>query len=134
SGRRSPREGKGNRRFPKEEGGSWGKHGFPRAQHGFPPARLPCCGVMVRRFLIALVAAAALAGPAAAAPPSLLMPDVTFHREFQFTVHGAAVVNVIEAPRPTGLYSLRPVLGRGPVQGEERLPAMEKRPAPSAPV
>ena len=89
----------------------------------------------VKRFLlIALALAAVGSGPAAAQPAQLLMPGVTYERHVQFTLHGPVVVHVIEAPRPTGLYSLEPVLARGSVRGKEKLTAMERRLSPQATV
>jgi Phosphodiester glycosidase len=55
------------------------------------------------------------------------MPGVSYERQVVFTLHGPVVVNVIEGPRPGGLYSLEPVLAKGSVQGRERLTAIEKR-------
>ena len=89
----------------------------------------------VKRFLlIALALAAVASGPAAAQPAQLLMPGVTYERHVQFTLHGPVVVHVIEASRPTGLYSLEPVLARGSVRGKEKLTAMERRLSPQATV
>src|SRR5215210_4856292 len=91
---------------------------------------------MLRTFSIACLCAAALAGAPAAEPArtTLLMPGVTFDREVEFTLHGPVVVNVIEGPKPTGLYSLQPVLARGSVQGRDRLTAIERRLSPGATV
>jgi hypothetical protein len=90
---------------------------------------------LVKRFpLIACLLAAACAAPASAQPDQLLMPGVTYARHVEFTLHGPVVVHVIQAPRPTGLYSLEPVMARGTVRGKERLTAMERRLAPHATV
>lgn len=62
------------------------------------------------------------------------MPGVTYERHVQFTLHGPVVVHVIEAPRPTGLYSLEPVMAKGTVQGKEKLTAIERKLAPQATV
>jgi hypothetical protein len=87
-----------------------------------------------RSLLIALVLAAAFAVPASAQPTRLLMPSVTYERQVEFTLHGPVAVNVIQAPRPNGLYSLEPVLARSSVQGKEKLTAIERRLAPQATV
>ena len=87
---------------------------------------------MVRTLLTACLCAAALAAPAAAQDVRTLMPGVTYERDVEYTLHGPVVVNVVEGPRPTGLYALRPVLGRSTVLGKELVTAMEKRLAPSA--
>jgi hypothetical protein len=60
------------------------------------------------------------------------MPGVTYDRHVQFTLHGPVVVHVIEAPRPTGLYSLEPVMAKGTVQGKEKLTTIERKLAPQA--
>jgi hypothetical protein len=85
-----------------------------------------------RSFLIALVVAGVVAGPASAQPTRLLMPGVTYERHVEFTLHGPVVVHVVEAPRPTGLYSLEPVMAKGVVQGREKLTALERKLAPHA--
>jgi len=82
---------------------------------------------MARPLLIACLAAALLASPAAAQQGTLLMPGVSYERKVEFTLHGPVVVNVIEAPRPTGLYALQPVLAKGSVQGREKVTAIERR-------
>ena len=55
------------------------------------------------------------------------MPGVTYSRQLEFTAHGPVVVNVLTAPRPTGLYALKPILSNNAVLGRERLTSMEKR-------
>src|SRR5919197_5058617 len=89
---------------------------------------------MLRRLLIAVAAAAALASPAAAQAPLVLMPGVSYERDVDFTLHGPVVVHVIEGPRPGGLYSLQPVLARSSLQGRDRLTAIERRLSGSATV
>jgi hypothetical protein len=54
------------------------------------------------------------------------MPGVTYSRQIQFTAHGPVVIHVIVAPRPTGLYSLEPILSNGTVTDRARVTAMEK--------
>jgi hypothetical protein len=82
---------------------------------------------MVRRAVIAGLAAAALAAPAGAAPirGQALMPGVVYSRQVQFTTHGPVVLNVVATPKPTGLYGLHAALSNGAVQGRERLTDME---------
>ena len=75
-----------------------------------------------------------MAGVAVIAAPSawgktstqVLMPGVTYQRQVQFTAHGPVVIHVVTAPRPTGLYSLEPILSNGDVTGRARVTAMEK--------
>ncbi len=47
------------------------------------------------------------------------MPGVTYERQVQFTSHGPVAVHVLNAPKPGGAYSLKPVLSNGadPRQG-----------------
>jgi hypothetical protein len=83
---------------------------------------------VLRRVLIgALLAslAATLAGPARAAT-QVLMPNVSYARTVQFTAHGPVVMHVLTAPRPGGLYQLKPLLSNGTILGKERVTSMEK--------
>lgn len=90
---------------------------------------------MLRKTVIGALLAGALAAPAsAAARGQLLMPGVVYSRQVEFTPHGPVVVNVVSAPRPTGLYGLRTVLSNNAIQGRERLTAMEKDVSGSATV
>jgi len=87
---------------------------------------------VLRKLLIVSGVFGVLAGTAAAQPRTLLMPGVTYEQDVEFTLHGPVVVNVIEGPKPSGLYALQPVLARGLVQGRERLTAIERRLSPGA--
>jgi hypothetical protein len=83
---------------------------------------------VLRRVLIgALLAslAAAFAAPARAAT-QVLMPNVSYKRTVQFTAHGPVVLNVVTAPRPGGLYQLKPLLSNGTILGKERVTDMQK--------
>ena len=91
---------------------------------------------MLRRVLIgALLAslAAAFAAPARAAT-QVLMPNVSYKRTVQFTAHGPVVLNVLTAPRPGGLYQLKPLLSNGTILGKERVTDMQKDVADTATV
>ncbi len=83
---------------------------------------------MVRRVFTTALIVAAAAAPAAAAPirGQTLMPGVVYSRQVQFTSHGPVVLNVVSAPRPTGLYSVRAALSNNAIPGRERLTDMEK--------
>ena len=84
---------------------------------------------MLRRFAFTSLAAAILVPSASGAPPvrgQALMPGVVFSRQLEFTAHGPVALNVVSAPRPQGLYSLRAALSNSVVQGRERLTDMEK--------
>lgn len=88
---------------------------------------------MLRKVL--LVALGALvAAPAAAGQRALLMPGVTYDREVEFTPHGPVVMHVLRAPRPTGLYALKPILSNGVIIGRERVTRMQRRVSPQATV
>jgi len=62
------------------------------------------------------------------------MPGVPFTRQVEFTAHGPVVLNVINAPKPGGLYSLLPVLSNNAIVGRERVTSMEKRVSSTATV
>jgi len=84
---------------------------------------------MLRRVLIGAVVmglAAAAATPARAYYSRVLMPRVTYSKQVQFTAHGPVVIHVVTAPRPVGLYRLRPILANGTVTGRQRVTQMEK--------
>ena len=83
---------------------------------------------MLRRILIgALLAVLAAAFSASArAAAQVLMPNVSFQRTVQFTAHGPVVLNVLTAPRPGGLYQLKPLLSNGAILGTERVTSMQK--------
>lgn len=79
--------------------------------------------VVIAALLVGL--AAAVAVPAEAAT-QVLMPGVSYSRQVQFTAHGPVVINVMTAPKPGGLYSLKPVLANGTILGRQRVTAMQK--------
>ena len=91
---------------------------------------------MLRRAVIAVLVAATIAAPAAAAPVrgQTLMPGVVYSKQVQFTAHGPVVLNIVSVPKPTGLYSLQAALSNGAVQGRERLTQMESELSASATV
>lgn len=84
---------------------------------------------MRRRAAIAVLLA--LAVPAAARAQgddrSLLMPGVSYTRDVEFTPHGPVVIHVLNAPRPGGLYGLKPVLSNDLIVGRETVTSMQKR-------
>jgi hypothetical protein len=77
--------------------------------------------------------AAAFAAPAQAYT-QVLMPGVTYSPQVQFTAHGPVVIHVLTAPRPGGLYALRPILSNGAIVGRERVTSMQKDISDSATV
>ena len=86
---------------------------------------------MVRRAVIyALFAGLFVAPEAFAAVPirgQTLVPGVIYSRQVEFTGHGPVVINVISAPKPTGLYALKPILSNNAILGRERVTSMQKR-------
>jgi hypothetical protein len=55
------------------------------------------------------------------------MPGVVYSRQVDFTAHGPVVMHVISAPKPTGLYALKPILSNNAIVGRERVTAMQRR-------
>lgn len=86
---------------------------------------------MVRRAVIYTLFAGLFVAPGAfAAVPvrgQTLLPGVTYSRQVEFTGHGPVVINVISAPKPTGLYALKPILSNEAILGRERVTSMQKR-------
>jgi hypothetical protein len=81
---------------------------------------------MLRRLVIAALLAGIFASPAAAGRV-MMTPGVTYERQLMFTTHGPEVVHVMTAPRPGGLYALRPVLSNESVLGRETVTSMQRR-------
>jgi phosphodiester glycosidase len=69
--------------------------------------------------------AAVLVPSAASATP--LVPGVDYSRQVIRTSAGRVVLHVVIAPKPGGLYALRPVLSNGKVTGRERVSSMQRR-------
>ena len=86
---------------------------------------------MLRRTAITALLFAVFAAPAHAGKVSL-MPGVSYERQVQFTPHGPVVVNILRAPRPGGLYALRPLLSNDSIVGRETVTSMQKRAMGSA--
>ena len=60
------------------------------------------------------------------------MPRVTYERQVQFTPHGPVVVHILRAPKPGGLYALRPLLSNDSLLGRETVTSMQRRASSSA--
>lgn len=88
---------------------------------------------MLRTAIIVSLLAGLLATPAQAAR-TLLMPQVTYERQVQFTSHGPVATHVLSAPRPGGLWGVKPVLSNGAMVGRERVTAMQRAAARTATV
>jgi Phosphodiester glycosidase len=82
---------------------------------------------VLRRFVFPAALAALVLAPPAVGQRSVLMPGVTYDREVSFTAHGPVVMHVLRAPRPTGLYALKPTLSNDVILGRERVTQMQRR-------
>ena len=80
---------------------------------------------MLRKAVfLAVVAAAAFPSAALAVE---LAPGVAYKREVHTIGGERVVVHVLKAPKPGGLYDLRPVLSNGLVTGRETVSSMQRR-------
>jgi len=75
-------------------------------------------------LLLAVVAAAAF--PCAASAVELA-PGISYKREVRSIGGHRVVVHVLKAPKPGGLYDLKPVLSNGLVTGRETVSSMQRR-------
>ncbi|HXE93621.1 MAG TPA: phosphodiester glycosidase family protein, partial [Gaiellaceae bacterium] len=87
---------------------------------------------MLRRAIICalfagLFVASGIAGAATPVRGQTLVPGVIYSRQVEFTAHGPVVIHVISAPKPVGLYGLKPVLSNNTIIGRERVTSMQKR-------
>jgi hypothetical protein len=82
---------------------------------------------MRRPAVIASLVALLAVAPSTLAQPRELMPGVTYEEQLQFTSHGPVVVHVLMAPRPGGLYSVKPVLSNESILGRETVTSMQRR-------
>jgi phosphodiester glycosidase len=55
------------------------------------------------------------------------MPGVVYSKQVEFTAHGPVVMHVLSAPKPVGLYGLKPILSNNAILGRERVTAMQRR-------
>jgi hypothetical protein len=86
---------------------------------------------LLRKTVLTALVFAAFAAPAQAGRIPL-MPGVTYERQVRFTPHGPVVVHIMRAPRPGGLYALRPLLSNDTLLGRETVTSMQKRASASA--
>ena len=90
---------------------------------------------MLRRLVIAgLVALVPVAPAHAQGVRTLLMPGVSYTKQVEFTTHGPVAFHLLNAPRPGGLYALKPVLSNNAILGRERVTAMQRSVSTSATV
>lgn len=85
----------------------------------FPPN-----GLSRKVLLLAVVAAAAFPSAASAVE---LAPGIAYKREVRSIGGHRVVVHVLKAPKPGGLYDLKPVLSNGLVMGRETVSSMQRR-------
>jgi hypothetical protein len=90
---------------------------------------------VLRKLFIAGVLLVVPAAPAhAQGLRVLLMPGVSYTKQVEFTTHGPVAFHVVNAPRPGGLYALRPVLSNNAILGRERVTSMQRSVSGSATV
>jgi hypothetical protein len=90
-------------------------------------------GVLRKAVLFAALAAClAVAYPAFASASEQLMPNVRYTRETRWIGGEPVVFHVVVAPKPGGLYGLRPVLSNERVSARETLTSMQRRLLPRA--
>ena len=86
---------------------------------------------MVRRAAICALFAGLFVAPQAFAAAPIrgltLAPGVVYSRQVEFTRARACCDSLISAPKPTGLYALKPVLSNNSILGRERVTSMQKR-------
>jgi hypothetical protein len=98
-----------------------------------PGSLLSWVAVLRRSALLAALAALLLPGLAQArADARELLPGVTYTREVRITPDGPLIVHAVLAPKPGGLYGLKPVLSNDLILGRETVSAMQARLAPQA--
>jgi hypothetical protein len=88
---------------------------------------------LLRRFVISVLLAGVFAAPAAASTQTLI-PGLTYTRQVLFTPHGPVTEHVLVAPRPGGLWAVRPALSDLAIAGRERVTAMQREASASATV
>jgi hypothetical protein len=90
-------------------------------------------GVLRKAVLFAALAATvAVLSPALAGASERLLPNVRYTREARSIGGERVVFHVVIAPKPGGLYGLRPVLSGGTVSGRQTLTSMQRRLLPRA--
>jgi hypothetical protein len=90
---------------------------------------------VLRRLVISAVSTLVLAGTAhAQGVRTLLMPGVSYTKQVEFTTHGPVAFHAVNAPRPGGLYAVKPVLSNGAIVGRERVTSMQRSISSSATV
>src|SRR6185312_3167298 len=90
-------------------------------------------GVLRKAVVLAALAAVVLPQAAASARSSeLLVPGIRHVRETRMIGGAPVVFHLVYAPRPGGLYGVRPALSNNLVSGRETLSSMQRRLLPHA--
>jgi hypothetical protein len=90
---------------------------------------------VARKLALAAVLALVPVAPAhAQGVRTLLMPAVSYTKQVEFTTHGPVAFHVANAPRPGGLYALKPALSNNAILGRERVTSMQRSVSASATV
>ena len=79
---------------------------------------------MLRKVVLAVVIAAAFPS---SAPAVDLAPGVVYKRDVRMIGGKRVVVHILKAPKPGGLYDLKPVLSNSLVTGRETVSSMQRR-------
>jgi hypothetical protein len=83
--------------------------------------------------VICALLAGVFAAPAAATTQTLI-PGLTYTRQVLFTPHGPVAEHVLVAPRPGGLWAVKPALSDLSIAGRERVTAMQREAGETATV
>jgi Phosphodiester glycosidase/FlgD Ig-like domain len=99
--------------------------------------RKPLClrvlGVLRRAVVLAALAAVFLPQAAASTRSSeVLMPGIRHVRETRWVGGAPVVFHLVYAPKPGGLYGIRPALSNNLISGRETLSSMQRRLLPHA--
>lgn len=82
---------------------------------------------MIRRGVFLAASWALVAVPVAPAATRSVLPSVTYSNTIQYTPSGPVSLHVITAPRPGGLYALRPALSNDAISGRETVSSVQRR-------
>jgi Phosphodiester glycosidase/FlgD Ig-like domain len=80
-----------------------------------------------KRAALLVALAALIAAPSAGATSVELVPGMTYTRDVRVIGRARVVVHMLIAPKPGGLFALKPVLSNETVLGRETVSAMQRR-------
>jgi Phosphodiester glycosidase/FlgD Ig-like domain len=84
-------------------------------------------GVLRKAALLAALAACFVPGAASAATSIELVPGLTYTRDVRTIGAARVVVHILTAPKPGGLFALKPVLSNETIAGRETVSGMQRR-------